>query len=151
MQDNCMPKKVLFGWLSKPRSPRRRWRDLASCDLKYLDLNCTHFYEAALSRQEWRSLCSDGLKVAQHQQSRQPPISQSQVQCYHCQRSMVQKKSRQSSTRLITHNLVQPGCWHSLVLARCSSHMHVGGAFGHDYAGSIGMDHRATTNTIRMV
>ena len=89
MQDNRMPKKVLFGWLPRTRpayGPRRRWRDLASHDLKYLDLAGTHWYEAALSRLEWRTLCSDALEVAQDQRSRRTTPSQRQVHCRQCQR-----------------------------------------------------------------
>ena len=89
MQDNRIPKKVLFVWLPKTRpacGPQRRWRDLVSHDLKYLDLAGTHWYEAVLSRLEWRTLCSNALKVAQDQRSRRITPSQRQMHCRQYQR-----------------------------------------------------------------
>ena len=59
MDDNRMPKQLLFGELVRPRpshGPKRRWRDLSAGDVLVAGLGGT-WYEVAQDRREWEYIC----------------------------------------------------------------------------------------------
>ena len=84
MDEDCMPKVMLFGWLPQTRpqgGPRRRWRDVIRCDLRAIAMSDDgNWYDAALSRTSWRETYSAGLDADR-------PTPQKQVQCLKCRRS----------------------------------------------------------------
>lgn len=67
MDEGQMPKKLLFGQLRKTRpshGTKRRWRDLASQDLKSIGAK-DNWYQTCQDRKGWFDLCQEGVnKVA---------------------------------------------------------------------------------------
>ena len=64
MDEDRMPKQMLFGWLPQTRpqgGPRRRWRDVICCDLRAIAMSDKDCYKAPLSRTSWRETYSAGL------------------------------------------------------------------------------------------
>ena len=64
MEDSRLPKKFLFGWLSKCRPAhgmKMRWRDRAKKDLKQFGITESSWYHIAQDSSQWRSKCRDGL------------------------------------------------------------------------------------------
>ena len=56
MDDSCLPKQLLFGWLSHPRlahGVKLRWRDKVRRDLKIFRINESTWYGLAHDRQSW--------------------------------------------------------------------------------------------------
>ena len=52
MDEDRMPKQMMFGWLPQARpqgGPRRRWRDVICCDLRAIAMSDKDWYDAALS------------------------------------------------------------------------------------------------------
>ena len=87
MDEDRMPKQMLFGWLPQTRpqgGPRRRWRDVVRCDLRAIAMSDENWYDAVLSRTSWRETYSAGLH-ADAQQAR--PALQEHVRCFECKRS----------------------------------------------------------------
>ena len=58
MDNNRIPKQLLFGELLRPRPSKRRWRDLARGDVQLMGLGET-WYEAAQDRNRWTNICKD--------------------------------------------------------------------------------------------
>ena len=59
MNDNRMPKQLLFGELTRSRpshGTKRRWRDLAAGDVQAAGLGST-WYEVAQDRRKWADIC----------------------------------------------------------------------------------------------
>ena len=94
MEDDRLPKRVLFGWLPQRRPPHGvelRWRDKVRQDLKKFHIEEAGWYVLAQDRQEWRKACDSSLSVS----SAAPDI---RVYCEGCQRSFSrpQDKARHS-------------------------------------------------------
>lgn len=88
MQDERLPKQILFGWLPHTRpahGPRLRWKDRVAADLKKLDV--TKWYEIAQKRDAWRSITRTMTSSSGNHPS---------VLCQVCQRSF---KSQAGFTR----------------------------------------------------
>ena len=65
MDDNRLPKKILFGWLSKRRpahGTKIRWRDQVKRDLKKFGIEERGWFRLAQDRARWRGCCKTGLE-----------------------------------------------------------------------------------------
>ena len=64
MNDDCTPKRLLFGWLPNRRpahGTKLRWRDRARKDLKNFNIEESSWYQVAQDRNRWRRKCKEGL------------------------------------------------------------------------------------------
>ena len=64
MQEDRIPKRLLFGWLSHPRPMHGctlRWRDRVRKDLKRFKIDEGRWYRDAKERGVWRVQCREGL------------------------------------------------------------------------------------------
>ena len=64
MQEDRIPKRLLFGWLSHPRPMhgcKLRWRDRVRKDLKRFKMDEGRWYRDSKERGVWRSQCREGL------------------------------------------------------------------------------------------
>ncbi len=64
MDDDRLPKKVLFGWLPQRRPPhgtKLRWKDRVRKDMKKFNISEGGWFTAAQVRGYWRGLCTEGL------------------------------------------------------------------------------------------
>ena len=64
MDEDRMPKLMLFCWLPQTHTQggiRRRWKDVAHCDLRAIAMSDEKWYDADLSRTSWRETYSVGL------------------------------------------------------------------------------------------
>ena len=63
MEDDRLPKKVLFGEMRKKRAchgPKKRWRDQMSGDLLALGMK-EEWYQLCQDRKEWAVRCREGV------------------------------------------------------------------------------------------
>ena len=63
MEDDRLPKKVLFGELRKKRAchgPKKRWRDQMSGDLQAMRMK-EGWYQLCQDREEWAVRCREGV------------------------------------------------------------------------------------------
>ena len=64
MDDHRLPKKILFGWLSKRRpahGTKIRWRDQVKSDLNKFGIEERGWFRLAQDRARWRGCCKTGL------------------------------------------------------------------------------------------
>ena len=66
MQEDCIPKRFLFGWLTH-RKPmhgcKLRWRDRVRKYLKRFKIDEERWYQDAKERGLWRAQCREGLNI----------------------------------------------------------------------------------------
>ena len=65
MEEDRLPKKILFGWLPQKRpahGTKMRWRDKVRKDLKKIDIDEGRWFKEAQERGSWRTKCSQGLE-----------------------------------------------------------------------------------------
>ena len=74
MDDSCLPKRFLFGWLPQPipaHGTKQRWREKVRKDLKVFDRDEKRWFHEAQDRKCWRSACKVGLdKITEERQRR---------------------------------------------------------------------------------
>ena len=66
MDDNRIPKKLLFGWLPQRRpahGTKLRWRDKVRRDLKKFNIDKSSWYNVPQERGRWRAQCRTGLEL----------------------------------------------------------------------------------------
>ena len=95
MPDNCLPKRVLFGWFPQPRSrcgPRKRWRDVIKKDLIHVHIGEDKWYEAASSRTEWWTLYHS--RIEQEVTTVERPLTARHVLCDICNRTFSRESDK---------------------------------------------------------
>ena len=71
MEDDHIPKKLLFGWLPQchpAHGTKLRWRDKARQGLKKFNTAESSWFEVAQERCPWRAQCRLGLDVCTEKQ-----------------------------------------------------------------------------------
>ncbi len=64
MDDDRLPKKLLFGWLPQKRpahGTKMRWRDEIRRDFKNFNIREDNWFQLAQERETWRAACKEGL------------------------------------------------------------------------------------------
>ena len=94
MNDNRLPKQLLFGWLPQCRPPhgvKLRWRDRVRRDLRTFHIDEAGWYVLAQDRREWHRVCKGGSSVSS-------TARDGRFYCDGCQRSFSrsQDKARHS-------------------------------------------------------
>ena len=67
MNDDYLPKQLLFGWLPYRCPPHRVklcWHDKVRCDLRTFHIDEAGWHTLAQDRQEWHRVCKGGSSVA---------------------------------------------------------------------------------------
>lgn len=88
MEEERLPKRVLFGELRKKRpchGVKRRWRDVARSNVEAIGVS-DRWYELCQDRKEWFELCCEGVeRVSQtRQRNTCPANNQSQSRSFNC-------------------------------------------------------------------
>ena len=95
MENNRLPKQLLFGWLPQRRpahGTKLRWKDKVRKDLKRLNIEESRWYQIAQDRNQWRSKCVHAQESHTMRDS-SPAPSEALLQqrndyvCENCQRS----------------------------------------------------------------
>ena len=63
--DDCIPKRILFGWLPRARPAhgvKLRWRDKVRQDLKNFSINDCLWYQQAQDQVLWKQLVNGGVE-----------------------------------------------------------------------------------------
>ena len=66
MNEDRLPKKILFGWLPQRRpryGTKLRWRDRARKDIKRFSIDESCWFTIAQDRSRWRGMCKKGLEA----------------------------------------------------------------------------------------
>ncbi len=74
MEDQRLPKQLLFGegTATRPRhGPKRRWRDLATADIRAQEIPESEWYALAQDREGWRQQCEHRPRKEQAEQAAQ--------------------------------------------------------------------------------
>ena len=64
IDDSCLPKKLLFGWLPQQRPAheiKQWWRDIARKDLKQFRIDEKSWFHLTQDKGQWRAVCKHGL------------------------------------------------------------------------------------------
>jgi len=87
MEDDRLPKRLLFGELVKKRlchGTKKRWRDQMSGDLQAIGLK-EGWYQLCQDRKQWSTSCHDGVEGVASCRKRNTCAANRQQQEEHCQ------------------------------------------------------------------
>ena len=84
MDDDRIPKRMLFGWLSQRRpahGTKMRWRDRARKDLKKFGIEEGSWYRVAQERGSWRERYRAGLVDATEKRVQEDEVRKRETFC----------------------------------------------------------------------
>ena len=83
MEETRLPKKILFGELSKSHGTKRRWRDAVKADVDAIGVG-DRWYEACQDRKEWLKVCSSRAAQVSRSRRKHSVINQLSESGYTC-------------------------------------------------------------------